>query len=193
MNDVTTYKERIRDFYDVLSPHFRDWWGEHLHDGFYVTGRETKAEAQDQLVAELARRADLPVGVRGLDVGCGMGATSIWLARERGASMTGVTLSSVQVGLANELARREGVDASFRVADADTLETIEPYDFLWMVGVLGHLDDQRAFIDRSPRLLADGGRFVLGDWVATGELTDRDRRRPGRPGTRGSGSLRFPA
>ena len=100
-----SYKDRIRDFYDLVSPHFREMWGEHLHDGFYPEGNETKEEAQDKLVAYLAGEAELEPGSLGLDIGCGMGATSVWLGRNLGCRMTGVTLSPVQVQLARALAR----------------------------------------------------------------------------------------
>jgi tocopherol O-methyltransferase len=70
------YKDRIRDFYDVVSPVFREFWGEHLHDGYYETGDESKSDAQEKLVRYLADAAQLPRDARGLDVGCGMGATS---------------------------------------------------------------------------------------------------------------------
>jgi len=171
------YKDRIRNFYDIASPVFREFWGEHLHDGFYETGGESKTDAQVSLVRYLADAAALPRDARGVDVGCGMGATSVWLAKNLGARMTGVTLSPVQVEVARELAAREGVEAEFRLQDAETLGADEPFDFLWMVGVLGHLHDQRAFVEASPRLLREGGRYVLGDWVASGDLTDGDRRR----------------
>ncbi len=171
------YKDRIREFYDAVSPHFRDLWGEHLHDGLYERGDETKEAAQEKLVAWLAATAGLAPGSRGLDVGCGMGATSVWLARELGCRMTGITLSPVQVEVARELARREGVEARFDVADAEAASFPEPFDFVWMVGVLGHMADQQAFLERSPRLLRPGGRFVLADWVAAPDLSARDRRK----------------
>ncbi len=170
------YKDRIREFYDLVSPYFRELWGEHLHDGYYESGDETKEEAQDKLVAYLASSAELPRGARGLDIGCGMGATSVWLAKRLACRMTGITLSPVQVQVAQELAKREGVDAEFSVADAETVRFEEPFDFLWMLGVLGHLADQRAFLASSPRLLRPGGRFVLADWVAAPDLAEGDRK-----------------
>jgi tocopherol O-methyltransferase len=169
------YKDRIRDFYDMVSPYFRDLWGEHLHDGYYESGATTKEAAQEELVAFVAKTAELPTGARGLDIGCGMGATSVWLARELGSRMTGVTLSPVQVEVARELALREGIDARFLVADAESMSFPEEFDFLWMMGVLGHMADQRAFLSSSPKLLRAGGRFVLADWVAAPDLSARDR------------------
>ncbi|MEO0796258.1 MAG: methyltransferase domain-containing protein [Verrucomicrobiota bacterium] len=173
MTDLET-KTRIRDFYDALSPHFRDLWGEHLHDGLYSSEAKSKEAAQEKLVEYLAAEAQLPYGARGLDIGCGMGATSVWLAKNLHAQMTGITLSSVQVQIAQELAKREGVAAEFKVADADAVQFSGKFDFLWMVGVLGHLPDQESFICNSPRLIENGGVFVLADWVIAEDVSLED-------------------
>jgi len=172
-----SYKDRIRDFYDVVSPHFREMWGEHLHDGYYENGDETKEQAQDKLVQHLAQQAEIERGSRGLDIGCGMGATSVWLARELGCRMIGVTLSPFQVQVARELAGREGVEARFLLQDAESMTFDEPFDFAWMVGVLGHMADQRDFLRASWRLLRPGGRFVLADWVASPRLSADERKK----------------
>lgn len=176
MTDIAI-KDRIRDFYDTLSPHFRDLWGEHLHDGYYEQGDESKELAQEKLVAFLADRAQIPNGVRGLDIGCGMGATSVWLTKHLGCDMTGITLSSVQVKIAQEHAAQAGVEVAFHVSDADSVTFDQPFDFLWMVGVLGHLPDQKAFLNNSPRLLKSGGRFLLADWVISPDVSEKDKRK----------------
>lgn len=172
-------KARIRDFYDQLSPHFRDLWGPHLHDGYYARGAASKEEAQDHLVQVLAEAAGLQEGAEVLDVGCGMGATSVVLAKRWGCRTHGVTLSPVQVEIAQALAAREGVAdrTRFEVRDAETLELDRAFDLLWMVGVLGHLPDQAGFVARSPRLLKPGGRFVLGDWMLGEGVGAEDRKR----------------
>ena len=175
--DPTGYKRRIEQFYDTVSPYFRDLWGPHLHDGLYDRGARTKEEAQDRLVAYLAERAEIARDSDGLDVGCGMGATSVWLARHLGCRMLGVTLSPVQVEMAEALARAEGVDATFLRRDAESLALPTHYDFLWMMGVLGHLPNQRAFVERARTLLRPGGKFVLADWVVTSGISERERRR----------------
>ena len=57
--EAATYeldKEQIRKFYDVVSSHFHDLWGDHLHHGYWVHGDETKETAQLQLIDRLARQ-----------------------------------------------------------------------------------------------------------------------------------------
>ena len=174
---LSAHKQQVGEFYDLLSPHFRKLWGEHLHDGYYTTGGESKEAAQEALVEHLARFANLPHNARGLDIGCGMGAASVWLAKHLKAHMTGITLSAIQVSIARELAEREGVEATFLQVDAERYQPNEPFDFAWMLGVLGHFEDQRGFVQTAARLVRPGARFMLADWVSGPDLTLEDRRR----------------
>jgi len=139
----------------------------HLHDGYYANGATSKEMAQAHLVDVLASAAAVRKGMEVLDVGCGMGATSVELAKRWHCRTHGVTLSPVQVEIARELALRQGVAerTRFEVRDAETLELARRFDLLWMVGVLGHLPDQAAFVARSRCFLRPGGRFLLGDWM----------------------------
>ena len=169
-------KEAIKDFYDRLSPHFRSLWGPHLHDGYYITGEETREKAQEQLVEFLAELADIPRDSRVLDLGCGLGATSVWLAEHLNCRPTGVTLSEQQVQMARDLAAEHGVQAEFKVMDAEQLEFEEPFDAVWMVGVLGHLPCQERFLRSAHRLIRPKGRFLLADWSVDPDVSDSDYR-----------------
>ena len=58
-----------------------------------------------------------PVGnCRALDIGCGTGDNSIWLAR-RGFEVTGLDISALAVKKANEKALEAGIECLFLVAD----------------------------------------------------------------------------
>jgi tocopherol O-methyltransferase len=174
-------KNAIRNFYDRLSPHFRELWGPHLHDGFYQTGKETREKAQEQLVEFLASIAGIPSGSRVLDVGCGMGATSVWLAQNLSCEPTGITLSPRQIEMAQELAASAGVNASFLLMDAENMVFDKTFDALWMVGVLGHLPSQQGFVRIAGTLIRPGGRFLLADWTVGNNVTQADRETLVRP------------
>lgn len=93
---------RIAEHYDVVSPWYRELWGEHLHHGYYSTGEESRERATEALLERVVEAAAVPGGGRVLDVGCGFGGTCRWLARHRGCRTVGVTLSPVQAAMARE-------------------------------------------------------------------------------------------
>jgi tocopherol O-methyltransferase len=82
--------------YDELDRFYREVWGEHVHHGYWATGRESAAEAADALVDLVAERLDLAPGQEVCDIGCGYGATAQRLAERHGVAVTGVTLSAAQ-------------------------------------------------------------------------------------------------
>src|SRR3984893_18949378 len=104
-------KREIVEHYDVVSPYYRSLWGEHLHHGYWIRGDESKEEAQLQLTEHLATLADIPEGAAVLAIGCGLGASSLYLARKYKARATGITISLVQVEMARKAALAAHVDA----------------------------------------------------------------------------------
>ncbi len=71
-----------------------------------ATGLDAAQEAKLELVC---RKLALTPGCRLLDVGCGWGSLALHAAREHGARVVGITLSTAQA----ELARRRVADAGF--------------------------------------------------------------------------------
>jgi tocopherol O-methyltransferase len=43
-------KRRIATHYDICSQYYFDLWGDHIHHGYWISGEETKDEAQIQLI-----------------------------------------------------------------------------------------------------------------------------------------------
>ncbi len=170
---MTPTIDDIREHYDSLSPFYRTFWGEHIHHGFWH-GDESSAEAQENLIRELADRARISEGDRVLDVGCGLGGSSMFLAREYGAMVRGISLSPKQVSEARDHARRRGLlgRANFYVEDAHHLER-DPafYDVIWIIECSEHLFEKQAFITGCARHLAPGGRLAICSWLI-GERLD---------------------
>src|SRR6202049_330041 len=104
-------KHKIIEHYDVVSPYYRSLWGEHLHHGYWIRGDESKEKAQLQLIEHLAQLADVKRGADILDIGCGFGASSIYLAKHYNATVTGITISPVQVEMAVQAATAQRLDA----------------------------------------------------------------------------------
>ena len=81
--------------------------GEHIHHGYFTSPSQTKESAQIALINLLLSQSQLPPDSSVLDVGCGLGGTSRYLARTLNCRVTGITISPSQVKLARELARQE--------------------------------------------------------------------------------------
>jgi tocopherol O-methyltransferase len=157
--------EKVRRFYDLGSPYYLKAYSQHIHDGYYVTGKESRVEAQENLIKLLVEKAGIKTGARVLDVGCGVGGSSIWLAKNLQASTVGITISPVQVELARNLAREQKTDSTFLLMDAEAMNFPETFDVIWAVGVMTHFKDQEKFIKSGARLLNKGGKFVVFDWM----------------------------
>jgi len=174
--NVASLKDRITCHYDELSPLYRDLWGVHIHHGYWKDGNETKEEAQEQLIIELAKRAQIKLGSRILDVGCGMGGSAIALSGHFGASVLGVTISSAQVAIGNDLAHLSGADVELLRMDAETLELTETFDVVWSVEAISHLSNKTACFRSMAKLLEPGGKIVVADWFKAPDVTmDQER------------------
>jgi tocopherol O-methyltransferase len=161
-----TDKAQIRKHYDLISPYYHALWGEHLHHGYWIRGDETKEQAQTQLVEHMARAAGIQRGARLLDVGCGFGASSLYLAKKYGIEATGITISPVQVEMANAAAAAEGcLRAQFLLMDAQAM-TFRPssFDIIWSLESISHYQRKKEFFASAARLLRPLGAFAIIDW-----------------------------
>jgi tocopherol O-methyltransferase len=166
------HKDLVRRFYDIGSHYYTELYGEHIHDGYYATGRESREEAQENLVKYLAGLAGIRRGESVLDVGCGIGGSSFWLARNLGASTVGITISPVQVNMARKTARERGDDCTFLLMDAEDMHFDTQFDVIWVLAAATHLRDQLKFIEAANRFLKPNGRFVIFDWMLGDDSSD---------------------
>ncbi|XP_009795242.1 gamma-tocopherol methyltransferase, chloroplastic-like [Nicotiana sylvestris] len=134
MNDVSTpeidvqnqqeLKKGIAELYDESSGIWEDIWGDHMHHGFYepqssVALSDHRA-AQIRMIERALRFAsvsdDLAKKPRSIvDVGCGIGGSSRYLAKKYGATAQGITLSPVQAERAQALAAAQGLGDKIQV------------------------------------------------------------------------------
>src|SRR5258708_6964258 len=124
-------KNLIVEHYDVVSPLYRSLWGEHLHHGYWIRGDESKEQAQLQLIEHLAQLANIKPGSRILDIGCGYGGSSLYLAKKYGASATGITISPVQVPMAREAAAKDNLGGRFFLVEQEGMPFCPPVGLLW--------------------------------------------------------------
>jgi tocopherol O-methyltransferase len=172
---TSTLYQQIQQFYDASSGLWERVWGEHMHHGYYgLDGKETKdrRQAQIDLVEELLKWADVNQAKAILDVGCGIGGSSLYLAEKFQAAATGVTLSPVQAARATERSREAGMNnlsaqpsAQFFVKDAlNTGFADNSFDLVWSLESGEHMPDKRKFLQECYRVLKPGGTFIMATW-----------------------------
>jgi tocopherol O-methyltransferase len=170
-------KHRIIEHYDVVSPYYRSLWGEHLHHGYWIRGDESKEKAQLQLIEHLAQLANVKPGSDILDIGCGFGASSLYLAKHYNAAATGITISPVQVEMAIQAAAGEQLDVKFLLMDAEAMNFRKQFDVLWSVESIAHYQDRLGFFASAAKLLKPGGSFAITDWFKKENLTRAETRK----------------
>ncbi len=164
-------KQKIIKHYDVISPYYRSLWGEHIHHGYWIRGDESKEKAQLQLIEHLAQRANVRHGSDILDIGCGMGASSLHLAKTYRANATGITISQVQVELANKAAAAEHLNVKFLLMDAEAMNFQNQFDLIWCVESISHFERRKEFFASAAKLLKPGGTLAIIDWFQKANLT----------------------
>ena len=170
-------KVKVREHYDRMSPYYHSLWGEHIHHGYWIRGDESKETAQVQLTEHLAQVAGIEPGARVLDVGCGFGASSIYLARRYAVEATGITISTVQLEMAKKAAVTAGVSAKFLLMDAEAMTFDECFDVLWSVESISHYQNIAKFFASAVKLLKPGGTLAITDWFKKNNLTPREHKK----------------
>lgn len=171
-------KSSIRSHYQLGTLFYRVLWGPHIHHGLW-NGDESASVAQCQLTDTLADLAQISTGDKMVDIGCGMGGSSIRLAKLRGVNATGVTLSPVQARWASMSSRlnRVGSQTRFIAHDAETVEfDAASFDIVWSVECTEHLFDKPEFFRRAAQWLRPGGRMAICVWFEGEDISRSDHR-----------------
>ena len=123
-------------------------------------------DAKYDFIDEMMKMGDIPTsktaGLKVLDVGCGVGGTTRYIARALGpdSTVTGITLSPNQVKRAEELAvEQDTPNAEFRVCDALKMDYPDnTFDVVWACESGEHMPDKGAYISEMTRVLKPGGK-----------------------------------
>ncbi|XP_031501841.1 probable tocopherol O-methyltransferase, chloroplastic [Nymphaea colorata] len=169
-------QQGIAEFYDESSGAWEGIWGEHMHHGFYLPGEKASLSdhrsAQLRMIEEALSFAGVPDDEEGrpkriVDVGCGIGGSSRYLARKYGAKCQGITLSPFQAKRANELSSSQGLSDQvfFRVADAlEQPFSDGEFDLVWSMESGEHMPDKKKFVSELARVAAPGATIIIVTW-----------------------------
>jgi tocopherol O-methyltransferase len=166
----------IQQFYDASSGLWEQIWGEHMHHGYYGRSGNNKVnrrQAQIDLIEELLAWAgytdknSLTNPKTIIDVGCGIGGSSLYLAQKFDANVTGITLSPVQANRGTDRAKNAGLEEKVQFQVANALEMPFPdnqFDLVWSLESGEHMPDKTQFLAECYRVLRPGGKLILATW-----------------------------
>jgi tocopherol O-methyltransferase len=170
---------KIAKFWNEISFGWKTIWGPHIHHGFYETHENiTPLLAQEKLIVKLASLLDLKPGQKLLDVGCGMGGSSIYLAKHYQVAVSGITLSTVQLDIANKEAQNyPELKLQFAIDDAHSLNGFadNTFDIVWALESCEQFYDKQLFIKQANRVLKPAGKLMLATWCSDQEIYENNQ------------------
>jgi cyclopropane-fatty-acyl-phospholipid synthase len=130
---------------------------------FYGAGDHTLAQAEEAMLRLTCERAGLRDGMRILELGCGWGSLSLWMAEQYpGARILGVSNSASQKAYIDGQARARGLtNLDIVTSDMNTFDPGARFDRVVSVEMFEHMRNYEALLARIAAWLAPGGRLFV--------------------------------
>ena len=161
---------KIGSFWNKITSGWKEIWGRTSTMGFMRTPLPFPLIlAQEKLIEKLAKLLDLKPNQQILDVGCGMGGSSLYLARNFGINSVGITLSSEQLKIAAKDAQQfPELNLSYQIQDAHDLSCFpeNSFDVVWSLESCEQFYNKKLFFEQVNRVLKVGGKFMLATWCS---------------------------
>lgn len=151
--------------YEVPAAFFEQVMGDHLKYSccFWPSGVEDLSEAESAALDLTVKRAGIVDGMQVLDLGCGWGSLSLWIAeRFPNCSITSVSNSSSQ----RDFIRRQAEERSLTnveviVSDMNEFATSKQFDRVISVEMFEHMRNYGELYARINNWLRPDGRFFM--------------------------------
>jgi cyclopropane-fatty-acyl-phospholipid synthase len=130
---------------------------------YFETPKSTLDDAQLAKKRHVAAKLLLKGGERVLDIGSGWGGLGLYLAETARADVTGITLSTEQLQMANARAAEKGLTGSAKFVLQDYRDIAGPFDRIVSVGMLEHVGARfyDTYFQRCAELLGKDGVMLL--------------------------------
>jgi len=173
---INANEQVVGEYYDAIWSEFARWWCAEetlgLHYALYEKGITSFKEAVYNMndfigkLLQLSKKKNLRI----LDAGCGVGGTSIYLAKKYPAlEFVGITVTPGQLQLAQTFAQeRKCHNVQFFLRSyVDTGFPDNSFDGIYALESACYATNMDAFIDEMQRILKPGGVLVVVDGFRT--------------------------
>ena len=140
-NPAATSRKNVQHHYDLSNDFYKLFLDENMQYscGYWPSTDITLEKAQELKMAHIASKLNLKPGMRVLDIGCGWGGLSIFIAKNFGCDVIGVTLSDEQLALGRERVKAEGLEDKVELRLQDYRHVEETFDAVVSVGMFEHV------------------------------------------------------
>jgi cyclopropane-fatty-acyl-phospholipid synthase len=130
---------------------------------YWARGITTLDEAEERMLELTCQRAGLEDGMRVLDLGCGWGSLTLWIAEHYpNCLVRAVSKSQDQVDIITSRARDQGLqNLNAHVVDANELDLEGGFDRVFSIEMFEHMKNYRRLMTTISRMLEPRGRLFV--------------------------------
>jgi cyclopropane-fatty-acyl-phospholipid synthase len=151
--------------YELPAEFFRAVLGPYVKysSGLWPEGVAELAAAEERMLRLTCERAEIADGMEVLDLGCGWGSLSLWIARHFPACrVLAVSNSAVQRDFIIDRCAAEGFDrVEVVTSDMNTFDTDRRFNRVVSVEMFEHMRNWGVLFERIGRWMQPDGRFLL--------------------------------
>ncbi|MGD1834097.1 MAG: SAM-dependent methyltransferase [Nitrososphaeraceae archaeon] len=137
-----------------------------IHMGYFDKLVKSHEESLSKMNEYLFNIAKISKSDNVLDAGCGIGGTSIWLAKQHGIKTTGISLVNEEIELAKKFANENKVNhlVDFFEMNYNYMNFSNgSFDVIMGIESICHSLNKMPFFRESQRLLNENGRLIISD------------------------------
>lgn len=140
-----------------------------MHYGYWDESTPNLRSALSNMNIQVAKLVGIRSGQLILDAGCGVGGSSIFLAKNFKCNTIGITLSEKQVAVCKTNAQKHEVNNLCKFEKQNYLATRfkdNTFDVVWGIESVCYAYDKADFLKEAFRILKPGGRLIVADFYS---------------------------